>query len=57
MTRRLAALLLAVLALGVASAGPASAGSEPTTHVVCVGGSADPDGPFDGVCVWAPLPF
>ncbi len=57
MTRRLTAVLLAALAMGVLLAAPASADPGSKMHVVCVGGSADPDGPFDGICVWAPLPY
>lgn len=58
MTRRLLVLVVSALcAVGVLAATPAAAGDEePKTHVVCVGGNTE-NGPFDGICVWVPLPF
>ncbi len=55
--RRLALALTALCALGLLAANPASADEpQPKTHVLCVGGNSS-NGPFEGVCVWAPLPF
>lgn len=58
MTRRLLALSVLVLtAVGVVAATPAAAEApEPKTHVLCVGASNGPQDPFDGICVWVPLP-
>lgn len=58
MTRRLVLAAVALAATGAfagqALAAPARAQLNPKDPGICIGGTNDPQGPMEGICVWIP---
>lgn len=58
MNRRIALAALALVTSGAfagqALAAPASPQLNPTNPGICIGGTNDPQGPMEGICVWVP---